>query len=508
MNKRKVIICIILTMSILMSSIGFAEQYSSDQKVKKSIEKAIYYLHSVQNKDGGFPATVGNPSSLSLTSWVIMALTAAGENITDATWTPKGKNPIDYIKNSKNILEETTDYARLLLALTATNQGTVWQGEDLAKKIISFQQSSGQFCQLDQGEKGMINSHMWSILALASSGHEIPNKEKAKKWLLSRQNEDGGFGWLEGVESDADDTGVAIQALVMLGENPKTSKAIKDAMNFIKKYQQEDGGFSSGEWMGNSSNSASDSWVLQGLIAAGEDPTSNRWSINGKNGITHLLSLQNSDGSFNWKEGVSSSTVTMTSYAIMALAQRPFPVNIDYKKKAVDEELFLDLSSNHWAYKAITDLVKKNILSGYPDGTFRPEKSVTRAEFTNLMICGLNLQKSKHNVNIKFKDVFKNHWAYNAISIAVGKGFIKGRSDKIFDPNGKITGAEMATMLVNSLPPEKKSKIKEGPYWYSGYVKIAKENDLLYPNFKAKESASRAQCAYSIMKLRNLLLNN
>lgn len=509
MNKNKSIISIILCLSMFFGfcSVSFANIKDIEDRTRESIDKAIKYLHSVQNDDGGFPANEGRKSSVAVTSWVIMALTAAGEDITDSSWTPKNKNPIDYLKESKVNLEETIDYARMLLTLSSINEDYIYNGENILDKILSFQQSDGQFCQPEKGEKGMINAHMWSVLAIASTSHDIPNKEKAKKWLISKQNEDGGFGWIEGAQSDLDDTAIAIQTLIILGENPKTSPAIIKALKYMKSQIQKDGGFSAGDWMGKDSNSASDSWGLQALIAAEENPFDVKWSENGENPVTHLLSLQNENGSFNWKKEISSSPVQMTAYAIMALRQKPFPVNTNYKDYGIKDKEFSDLKSDYWAYDEIMKLVRENVLSGYPDNTFKPEKLVTRAEFTKYIVAGLGLEDIQSNGKLKFDDVPKNHWAYDFIRIGVNKGFIKGRSENKFDLNGKITGAEIAAMLVRCLPKEKIANIKQGPYWYSGYVEIAKKNSLLYPGFNAKKAATRAQCAYSMVQLKNFLLD-
>ncbi|RKD21442.1 hypothetical protein SAMN02745883_01156 [Caminicella sporogenes DSM 14501] len=507
MSKRKSIISVILCLSIFFTifSISFADIEYIKVSRDRSIDKAIEYLHKVQNDDGGFPSKKGKKSSVAVTCWTIMALSAAGEKITDSSWRSKGKSPIDYIKESKINLEETIDYARMLLTLSSVNEDYTYNGENLLNKIISFQQEDGEFCQIKKGEKGMINAHMWSILAIASTGHNVPNSEKAKKWLVSRQNEDGGFGWAEGIQSDLDDTAIAIQTLIILGENPKTSYVVKKALEYMKNQMQKDGGFSAGEWMGKDSNSASDSWGIQALIAAGEDLFAKKWLQNGENPITHLIKLQSKEGFFYWKKRVNSSPVQMTAYAIIALCQKPFPVNLDYKSYKLKDRVFSDLKNDYWAYDEIMKLVRENVLSGYPDNTFKPENLVTRAEFTKYVVAGLGLKDMMYSDNLKFDDISKNHWAYDFICIGVNKGFIKGRSESKFDPNGKITGAEIATMLVRCLPKEKIINLKRGPYWYSGYVEIAKKRNILYPNFNPEKAATRAQCAYSVMKLQNIL---
>jgi len=498
---------IVLTLVMLLQGGAVADGVFTGKQGEDTIKKAVVYLHRMQNSDGGFFAKKNGTSSKALTSWVVMALAAAGEDINSSSWTPSGKSPVDFLKSSDQPLEETCDYARLLLAYTASGNSQAEEAQALEAQIISFQQKEGQFCQPDQGETGMINSHMWSILALASTGKEIPQKYKAKDWLLSQQNDDGGFGWVEGIESDADDTGVAIQTLILLGEDPN-SNVIQKALAFLKSYQQENGGFSAGEWMGKEANAASDVWVIQGLLAAGENPLDEKWTVNGKNPITHLLSLQNQDGSFNWKEGVNSAPVTNTAYAVMALAGKSFPVNLCYGYQSSNSKpaagLFSDLDPDYWAYNSIKELVEAGVLGGYPDGTFGPEKLVTRGEFTKFMVCGLGLQNQKSDAAAKFTDIPAGHWAGSFISVALDQGYINGRSENVFDLNGKITGAELAAMLVRALPEEKRAELTDGPQWYSGYVELAGAEGLLYPDFQETSGATRAQCAYSISQLAKL----
>lgn len=512
MKKNQKQLGILLSLFIILTCTGnvWANSTVADQRAAQSISQAIDYLHSIQNNDGGFPSKAGRSSSRDLTSWVIMALTAAGENCTGNNWAPSGQNPVDFIKGCEDPLKETTDYARLLLSLTAGGQEPVYNGVNLAEKIISFQQNSGQFAQPDRGEQDFINSHMWSILALASAGYNIPNQEQAKQWLLNQQNEDGGFGWIRGTASDSDDTGVALQALVLLGEVPESSAAINNALKYLKTCQIADGGFNCGDdWMGSKSNAASDSWVLQGLMAADEDPAGAGWSVNGMNPVSHLLSMQNRDGSFNFTSDTGSSPVTMTAYAIMALSKTPMPVNIygtgQYTGGSSNKNKFSDLSVNYWAYDPIMKLVENQVLSGYPDGTFKPDNPVSRAEFTRFIVCGLNLQEEKISEMHHFPDMYETHWANKYVLIAADKGYFTGMPDGTFNPNGKISGAEMAAMMVRALPKEKVGLITPGPNWYSGYVTLAEANGLLYPDFQPAASASRAQCAYSIVQLSNYL---
>lgn len=512
MRKIKKFLCLVVAMVLICTYNlpAAAAAAFPEQQAGQSISRAMAYFHRVQNPDGGFSVQAGRSSNATLTSWVVLAITAAGENAGGSSWAPQGNSPVDFLRGSKTT-GETNDYARLLLALSAAGQGPVHQDVDLAARIASLQQANGQFAQFDIGERGFINSHVWSILALASAGQPIPQADKARQWLLSRQNDDGGFGWIEGMASDADDTAVAIQALVVMGEEPAGSAAIGRALQYLKKCQGNDGGFTPGdEWMGSKTNAATDAWVLQGLIAAGENPVGEAWTINENNPVTHLLSLQNSDGSFKWTNGVDSSPVTMTAYAVIALSQKPFPLQADNGAGPVtvpDTARFLDLPVTYWAYTPIMNLVQKGILSGYPDGTFQPDKTVSRAEFTLYILGGLDQREDSREGTHTFPDLSAEHWAYRYVQLSADKGYITGMPDGSFRPDGAISGAELATILVKALPAEKWTPLPAGPIWYSGYVQVAAEQGLLAPGFDPQASATRAQCAYSVDQLIRLLAN-
>jgi len=327
--RRNILIILGLCFTLLLSTSAAASAAESFSAT--AVKKGVEYLRSVQNSDGGFASEEGRPSSKITTAWAIMALDAAGEDVNGSQWSKNGQKPLDYLAAGTNFLQATTDYARVLLAVRAASGSSVLQGQDLAAKIASFQQTNGRFAQMNQGEEDLINAHMWSVLALASAGMEIPQKEKARTWLVARQNADGGFPWYIGGESDPDDTGVAITALVLMGERPGSSATIAKALKYLRSQQGSDGGF---KWTGQKKNTATDAWVIQGLLAVGADPTATDWQVQGNNPVTHLLGFQNSDGSFNWTNGLRSSPTLMTSYAVMALAKKPHPVNLDYARDA------------------------------------------------------------------------------------------------------------------------------------------------------------------------------
>ncbi|MDD3269786.1 MAG: terpene cyclase/mutase family protein [Syntrophomonadaceae bacterium] len=325
-NKLRMVLLLALMLIFTIPGIGIANTANAPNP--ESVDRALLYLHSVQNSDGGFPSAKGGVSSNAVTSWVLMALAASGEDIKAKEWAPAGNTALNYLQSCKQPLTGSCDYARTLLGLKAVKAAGKYQNQDLIQKIASCQQSSGQYGQLSKGEKSFINTHMWSVIALYSAGQEITNKAKARDWLLKVQNKDGGFGWCEGLASDADDTAVALQVLVLLGENPSKSASISKALSYLKTCQKEDGGFSSSSLYGNKSNASTDSWVIQGLLACGENPKAEKWSVKGKNAVTHLLSLQSQSGYFNWIPKTAASPVITTAYAVMALKGTALPVNL------------------------------------------------------------------------------------------------------------------------------------------------------------------------------------
>lgn len=99
---------------------------------------------------------------------------------------------------------------------------------------------------------------------------------------------------------------------------------------------------------------------------------------------------------------------------------------------------FVDANSN-WANTEIATLTNAGILKGYEDGTFRPDASITRAEFAAVAARFDKLEAS----SLTFSDVAPSHWAYSYIASAAEKGWVNGYSDGTFRPENSITRAEV-----------------------------------------------------------------
>ena len=145
-------------------------------------------------------------------------------------------------------------------------------------------------------------------------------------------------------------------------------------------------------------------------------------------------------------------------------------------------------ASDDWFSKAVNYVVAKGLISGYPDGTFKPNESITRAEFAQ-MISGYVKNEKKSTTD--FQDV-KDHWAKDAIDKLYGNKNVSGYPDGSFKPNAKITRAEAVTILnsvfdrnttalslnnVNKSALNKFSDVNEGFWAYYNIIDAANSHD-------------------------------
>lgn len=111
------------------------------------------------------------------------------------------------------------------------------------------------------------------------------------------------------------------------------------------------------------------------------------------------------------------------------------------------ETVFSDISG-HWAESRIKEAVKIGFVTGYQDGTFKPNATVTRAEFATLLN---NAMKNQNTAVIKLKDIKESDWYYKQIQKAVAVGFFSGYDDNTFRPNNPITRQEVAKVINSTI---------------------------------------------------------
>lgn len=109
---------------------------------------------------------------------------------------------------------------------------------------------------------------------------------------------------------------------------------------------------------------------------------------------------------------------------------------------------FTDVDTKLWYNRYIGYLEKYDIIEGYNDGTFEPEKRITRAEFVTMCTRFYNLfDKLADGKKNNFTDVANSHWAYEFINSATAMDWIKGYADGTFKPDSNITRAEVVAIV-------------------------------------------------------------
>lgn len=239
----------------------------------------------------------------------------------------EGKSLVDIIReNAPNQLKPQASasliHAAYLFAIVAAGENPhSFAGIDVV------QQLKNMFDGTQIGMPAIINDDFWAVITLVGAG-ESPTSEiiqTAKNHILANQSPDGGWGCNTGGSgSDPCNTANAIIALRAAGESP-SSPAIQKGLAYLKSMQKDDGGFP--YYADYPSDTGSDARVIAALTACGIDPTSAEWSINGRNAVSHALSLQQPDGGFAWHSG-GSTDPWMTTYILPALVGKHWPPDL------------------------------------------------------------------------------------------------------------------------------------------------------------------------------------
>jgi len=162
--------------------------------------------------------------------------------------------------------------------------------------------------------------------------------------------------------------------------------------------------------------------------------------------------------------------------------------------------------TGHWAEASILQLVNKGIISGYPDGNYKPDQIMTRAEFAVVLVKAFNLKDAAGKI---FKDTQK-HWAAGYISTAYAAGIIGGYSETEFGPDDPLTREQMAVMAVKAAgfqPAGTLSGMTDSGLvspWARETVSAAISNQVIsgYPDqsFRPQVRATRAEAFTTVVK--------
>lgn len=167
--------------------------------------------------------------------------------------------------------------------------------------------------------------------------------------------------------------------------------------------------------------------------------------------------------------------------------------------------------AGHWAEANIKQAVGSGIAAGYPDGTFKPNRTVTRAEFIVMLMNALKPQDGE--AELTFSDAASiGPWAAKAVAQAVRAGMITGYKDGAFRPDAEITRAEMASMLAHALGLTLDENAATGfaddrniPAWARGAAAAMKEFGIMggtgSNRFDPAAKATRAEAVTVLLRL-------
>jgi len=164
---------------------------------------------------------------------------------------------------------------------------------------------------------------------------------------------------------------------------------------------------------------------------------------------------------------------------------------------------YSDVQEDAYYYYAATSLSKAGIISGYSDGTFKPNGSVTRAEFAKMVVVAIGEDDEAELLkgSTIFSDVQKNHWASGYINAAVKNKVISGYADGTFKPDEKINFAQAITIMLRTLGY---SSDEMTGVWPQNYIEKAKSLEITKGiNLNPIDKVSRANIAVMLERTLN-----
>jgi len=277
---------------------------------------ALAWIAGQQQPDGSFPGF-----SPATTADAVYAICAAGGDPNG--FLQGGNSPISYLAaNAETLTADPGSAAKMVVALVCAGHdprafaGTDWVG--LVEQAPD--PATGQYGY-------DLTSHSFAVLALAATGRPIP--AAALSWLRQAQTPEGGWSWSGDPAAggaDTNSTALALQALVASGVTT-SDPAIQAGLDYLHTQQNADGGFpyANPSPYGTDTDANSTAYVIQGLVAVGQDPEGSDWSVDGNTPLTALWKLQLPSGALEWQAGFGENALA-TYQAVPALMLKSFPL--------------------------------------------------------------------------------------------------------------------------------------------------------------------------------------
>ncbi|WP_203362635.1 S-layer homology domain-containing protein [Bacillus sp. REN10] len=199
-----------------------------------------------------------------------------------------------------------------------------------------------------------------------------------------------------------------------------------------------------------------------------------------------------------------------SEYAIPANVPEEFIKDINNWVKGEKESLaFKDVTPDFWAYKEIQFIAEKGYINGYKDGSFQPNKVVTRAHAAKLLANALNFDRKLVKDSTEFKDVASDNEFLPYIRFLKQNGVLSGFKDGTFRPNDELTRSQLAKLLSIAFDlkgqPTKPFKDVSKNYWAAPYIDALAANGITVGNFNGtfgpNQKVTRAQAAVFLYRV-------
>lgn len=359
-KKLSTILKVVLTLVIILNITNmnsFAIKKTAKEKVRKSVTNSSKNIISKKNVKKVLPTKKKNvvetkkqaisaevaidggtkwlntkiaTGDYKINDWYVVALSLAGKDINADSYKKDGKGYIDFKKENISSIATTssaiTIYSKNIMGLMAAGYDpSYFEGHDLLQEISR---------RVEKGDDTVIGE-AWGMIALSAAGADF-NKIDAIRNIETKQNKDGGYGWIAGATSDVDTTAMVTYALNMCGRDKNTT-SIKKSLGFIKKSLKDM------EKVKSKENVESLDQVLMAVIACGEKLDS--YKLNGNNLVNEIIGFRASDGGF--KHVVNGTSNEISTYqTIIALEFYKNNKNMYSKLKDNEKNSLAPISGN------------------------------------------------------------------------------------------------------------------------------------------------------------------
>lgn len=421
--------------STLLYAVTFAYDGSGDDTdIQKIYAETRAYLGAYAEKD---PAGVSD--------WAALGLARDGVKLDDAYYNAVCAYVAENINDKGQLSSRlSTENSRRILALTAIGRDvTSVAGHGLLAGLSDLSYVTRQG----------LNGAVYALLALDCGGYDVPEggtatREALINAILDKALPAGGWAY-SGTEADPDMTAVAMQALApYYGSNESVKSAVDKALEVLSAMQTENGGFISN----GSENSESSAQVIIALTALGIDPEKDaRFVKNGKSALDALCSYAVEGGGFKHiaADAAPDAVATQQGYCALVAYQRFINGSsrlYDMTDVVIAADPFTDIAESGY-YKYIVGAADAGIVAGYPDGSYRPNNVVTRAQFITMLYRAAGSPEVK-SAALEFADAGTIAAPYvTAVAWGVENKVISGYGDNSFRPNQNISRAQMATFM-------------------------------------------------------------